>query len=92
MVPSPNVFGDVFVNRFIAPLGIQHHILSPRFLELFNQFTLDPQLHVVDEKDNMHASSRCVGQFIESGIGGGRRVHSICGYPKIVFGIVDDGP
>jgi hypothetical protein len=49
-------------------------------------------LNIVNEEDNMDSSFTSLDQFEESGVCGRRGINGICGYPEVVFAVVDHLP
>lgn len=47
---------------------------------------------MVGKKDNMDSSLWGLDEFDEGGIGGWGGVHRICGYPEVLFAVVDGLP
>lgn len=92
VVPSPYIFRKISFYRIAGKLRIQKQESSSTILKLFDQFFFSPELHIVNEENNMNSSFAGLNQFKQSGVCSRRGIYGIGGDPKVLLSSVDHFP
>ena len=92
MVPAPDVFVEVAFIRTQPPLRIQQQESAAASLQLLNQLSFGPKLHIISKQHDMDSSFRCLYQFDQCGVSRGGGVDRVGGDPEVVSAAVDHLP
>lgn len=85
VMSSPDIFVYVAFDGTQSPLRVEQQKAATTGLQLLDELSFGPELHIVHKEHHMHSSLSCLYKFDEGCVCSWGGVYGVGGYPKVIF-------